>query len=277
MKPALAALLLAAAPAALAAPPAKHLLVVCSPGSPGTTAEAQPTMDAFAAALSARAGVPVAAVYDETEEAGVSRLRAKDADLALVSLPFFLKHERDLALHARLQAVQKGRPELERWTLVAKKGRVTGPAALDGYTIPSNAGFAPAFVRGPALGGFGPLPATARVTSSTAVLSSLRRAAAGEKVAVLLDGAQEAALPTLPFAAELEAVARSAPLPSGLVVTVGNRLPARSWSALEGALRGLPSDPSGAAALDAIQTTRFAPLDEKALAAARRAFAEAAR
>ncbi|OFX19732.1 MAG: hypothetical protein A2V77_15060 [Anaeromyxobacter sp. RBG_16_69_14] len=265
---------------ALAAAPGRHLLVVCSPGSPGTTAEAQPTMDAFAAALAARAGLPASAlgaVYDEAEDSGVARLRAKDAAVALVSLPFYLKHEHDLALRARLQAVPKGRGEMERWALVAKKGRVANAASLDGFTIASIAGFVPAFVRGPALGSWGPVPASVRIVPSGAVLSALRRAASGEPMAVLLDGAQEAALASLPFASELEVVTRSPPLPAGVVAAVNSRLPPKSWRTIEVALETLPSDASGTAALDAIQITRFASLDEKALAGARKAYAEAAR
>ncbi len=273
------ALVLASSPA-LAAAPARHVLVVCSPGSPGTTAEAQPTMDAFAAALAGKAGLPAGsfgAVYHEAEDAAVARLRSPDAGLALVSLPFYLKHERDLALRAALQAVAKGRPEEERWALVARKGAVTSPAGLEGFTLVSIAGFAPGFVRGPALGGWGPLPASVRILQSSAVLSSLRRAAAGEKVAVLLDGTQEAALRDLPFASQLAVLARSAPLPSGIVASVDAHLPRKTASALESALRGLSSDTSGAAVLDTMRTDRFIPVDEKALVAARKAYAEAAR
>jgi len=281
MKVAALVALALAAPAALAAPPTeRHLLVVCAPGSPGTTAEAQPTMDAFAAALAARAGLPataLGAIYDEAEASGVARLRAKDAALALVSLPFYLKHEHELALRARLQAVPKGRPAAERWALVAAKGRVPSPSALEGFTVASTAGFAPAFVRGPVLGSWGRLPASARIVQSGAVLSALRRAAAGEKVAVLLDGAQEAALASLPFASQLEVVTRSPPLPGGVIAVVEARLPPRSWSAVETALQALPSDPAGAAALDAIQMTRFTALDEQALSRARKAYAEATR
>jgi hypothetical protein len=274
------AMLAFAAPAALASPPERSLLVVCAPGSPGTTAEAQPTMDAFAAALAAKAGLSattLGAVYEEEEASGVARLRAKDAALALVSLPFYLKHERELALRARLQAVPKGRAEADRWALVARKGRVTSPAALAGFTIASTAGFAPAFVRGPALGSWGLVPAGVRVVQSGAVLSALRRAAAGEPVAVLLDGAQEAALASLPFASELEVVTRSQPLPSGVVAVVDARLAPRSRLALEAALQGLPSEATGAAALDAIQMARFTALDEPALARARKAYEEASR
>jgi hypothetical protein len=262
---------------ALAAAPSRPVIVFCSPGSPGTTAEAQPTMDTFAAAVTTGASVPesLAAVYADTEQAGVERLRAPDAALAIVSLPFFLKHERELSLRARLQPVAKGRDALERWSLVAKKGRVSSVASLEGYTIVSTAGFAPAFVRGPAVGDWGPIPASIRVAQSGAVLSALRRAAAGEKVAVLLDGSQAAALGGLPFAGELEVVARSAPLPAGIVAEVGNRLPPKAASTLGSALRSLPSDAAGAAALEAVQTARFAPLDEKALASARLAYASA--
>jgi hypothetical protein len=69
----------------------------------------------------------------------------------------------------------------------------------------------------------------------------------------------------------------SPPLPRGVVAAVNARLPAKSWLALERALVSLPSDPSGAAALDAIQMARFAPLDESSLARARAAYADASR
>ena len=253
-------------------------IVVCAPGSPGTTEEAQGAMDAFAAAVAGRAGLPVAALgatYAATEDAGVARLRAKDAAVAMVSLPFFLKHEKDLALRPELEPVQQGAAATERWSLVARKGRVASAAALDGFTILSSAGFAPAFVRGPALGAFGKLPRSVKIVQSAAVLSGLRRAAAGEPVAILLDGAQAAALPTLPFAADLEVVARSPELPSGVIATVDRRLAPARWTKIAAALRDLPSAPAGAEALAGIRMARFVPLDAKALAAARSAYAEA--
>jgi hypothetical protein len=237
-------------------------------------------MDAFAAAVAAKAGLPAGALgatYAASEDAGVARLRSPDAGVALVSLPFFLKHEKALALRARLQPVLQGSTGTERWSLVARRGRVSGPRALEGFTIVSSAGFAPGFVKGPALAAWGPLPEGVRVVQSSAVLSALRRAAAGEPVAVLLDAAGAAALPSLPLAAELEVVARSAPLPAGVVAVVGGRVAAPRWRSLEAALGGLAEDPAGTAALAGIRMARFAPLDEGALAAARKAYAEAAR
>jgi ABC transporter, phosphonate, periplasmic substrate-binding protein len=254
--------------------------VAVAPGYPGTTLEAQPSMDRFAAALAGQAGwAPgsITAVYVEKDGPGVERLRRPDAALGMVSLPFFLREAAALQLEARLAASQKGTGPLETWALVARKGRVTGPSSLDGWQVASIAGYAPAFVTGTAVATWGRMPATVKVVQTSQVLSALRKAAQGENLAVLLDGAQAAALPTLPFAADLEVVARSEPLPTGIVVTVGKRLPAEAWRSLERALRALPEKPDGAAALEAIRLQGFGPLDGPALAAARKAYAAAAR
>jgi hypothetical protein len=270
--------LLAALALALAGDPVAFVAV--APGYPGTTTEAQASMDAFAAALAAQAGLPqgsVAAAYFEKDRPGAERLQKPDAALGMVSLPFLLKEGEALHLEPRLGAAQKGTGATEVWALVAKKGRVTSPASLDGWQVISIAGYAPAFVTGTALAGWGWMPSSVKVVQSSQVLSSLRKAVAGEKVAVLLDGAQAAALPTLPFAAELEVVARSAPLPTGVVVTVAKRLTPDRWKALEKGLLQLGDRPEGAAAMEAIRLQGFVPLDQAPLAAARKAYAAAAK
>ena len=135
-------------------------------------------------------------------------------------------------------------------------------------TVISIAGYAPGFVRG-VLGAAWRLPESTKVTESAQVLSALRRVVKGEDVAVLLDGAQGNALPTLPFAAELDVLARSDPLPAALVTTVGGRPGAPRWATLEKALLALPGDPAGAAALEGIRMVRFTPADAAALQAVR--------
>jgi hypothetical protein len=248
-------------------------LVACAPGYPGSTAEAQPHMDALADALAKASGWPpgkLSAVYLEKEAAGVARLGERDAALALVPLPFLLEHGAALRLEPRLQVVMKGGEAAESWSLVAKKGRVTGPAALSGFTVISIAGYAPGFVRG-ALGAWGRIPESAKVFASAAVLSALRKAAAGEDVAVLLDAAQAAALPTLPFAAELEVVAKGPAFPASFLCTVASRVPAKEWKALAAGFAALPADPQGAAALESLRIERFPALDAAGLAAARKA------
>lgn len=270
-----AAGLAATAPAAARdpSPAAPVLLVVCAPGYPGTTAEAQPAMDALADAAAGAAGWPagsVAAVYLPGEREGSERLRQGGAAAALVPLPFLLAHAAALRLEPRLQVEMQGAGSEERWALAVRKGAAPDAAALAGFTVQSIAGYAPEFVRG-AVAGWGRLPPTAKVVESAQVLSGLRQAASGAPVAVLLDGAQAAALPSLPFAADLEIVARSAPLPTAFVARVGGRLPDARWKALEAALLRLGEDPPGAEALRGIRVVRFVRAGPKALASARRA------
>ena len=279
---ALAFFLGGALPAAVAAAPLASeatALVVCAPGYPGSTAEAESVMGAFAEAVAAAAGLPrgtISAEYHETEAGGLERLARPDAGLLFAPLPFFLAHEGDLRLVARAQAVMQGGEASEVYSLVAGKGKASGPASLVGWEIQGAVGYAPRFVRGPVLGGWGELPATTKLVFSGAVLSGLRRAAAGEKVAVLLDRAQAAGLASLPYAGDLEVVTRSPPLPAFVVATVGGRVaPARARQLVD-ALLALGSRPDGAAALASLRLSRFVPLDDAGLKKARAAYAAVA-
>jgi hypothetical protein len=250
-------------------------LVVCAPGYPGSTAEAQPAMDALATAMAAAAGWQsgeLTAVYHETEQAGLARLAAPDAALALVPLPFWLQHREALGLLPHLQAVQQGGEAAEPWSLVVPAGAVSVPADLVGYEIVSLAGYVPRFVRGPALGSWGELPSGLTITFSPAVLTGLRKASGGAKVAVLLDGAQSAALATLPYAGKLKVVARSSPLPVSVLCSVGKRMPALRLAALIKGTTTLAARPDGATALAGVRMVRFVTADRQALAAVRAAF-----
>jgi len=263
-------LLILTVPWLISAAPAEPVsLVACAPGYPGTTAEAQRSMDSLASVLAQTAHWPsdsVSAVYFPGEADGLARLDKPDAGMALVPLPFFLAHRDPLGLKARLGVQTVAGGLTEQWTLVAKKGRVKSPADLGTMTVSSMAGYAPSFVRG-ALGTWGRMPETTKIVASNQVLSVLRKAATGPDMAVLLDGSQAASLESLPFAKDLEVVARSAPMPTALVATVGTRLSEKRWADMEKALLAMSSDSKGVTALGAIRMVRFAPLDQGALAA----------
>src|SRR5258705_13739026 len=111
---------------------------------------------------------------------------------------------------------------LERWTLVTGKEH---PPAMDGYKVQSNAGYSKRFVRAVAP----KLPKTVEIEPLTAVLSALRKAADGEKVAVLLDGAQSKAMKDLPFAGPLAVLGTSAPMPVAVGGSVSKRLDEDGW------------------------------------------------
>jgi len=263
------------APSDVAAQVGAMTLVVCAPGYPGSTAEAQSAMDGFAAAIAAGAGWKpgeLRAIYFEAEQPGVARFAAPDAALALTALPFWLKHRAALRLTPHLQAVEEGGAAAEAWTLVAPAGAVAAPSSLSGFELVTIAGYAPRFVRGPALGPWGDLPADVRIVSSNNVLSAMRRASQGNKVAVMLDRASAAAVPSLPFAAKLQVVTTSAPLPVAVLSVVGDRVPASKLKALLKGLTSLETTPAGKQTLAGVRLARFVPADQAALARAREMF-----
>ncbi len=260
---------------AASSPAAGFTIVVCAPGYPGSTAEAQSAMEGFAAAAAAAAGwdrEDLAAEYFETEEGGVTRLAAADAGFALVTLPFFLEYRERLGLEAEMLAVPTGRRAAEPWFLAAGKDKVHGPEGLDGWQLVSLAGHSERFVRGPALGGWGDLPSNLSITFSGAVLSSLRKAARGEKIVVLLDAEQAEAVDRLPFAGDLEIVHTSPPLPVSVVCSIGDRVGSEKKSELLRALGGLAVRPDAAEALAGVRLERFEPADTEALKRAEAAF-----
>ncbi|HEU5180375.1 MAG TPA: hypothetical protein VFW45_06270 [Candidatus Polarisedimenticolia bacterium] len=254
----------------LSAGPARITLVVCSPGSPGDTAQAQPTMDQLAGALAQTAGWPadsLAAVYFETSAGGGQRLEQGDAPAALVSLPFYYEYARALSLVPALEAVpESGAGAVYR--LVARSGALKSPATLADWEIVGGIGFSPDFVRREVLAGWGPIPDSARISFSARPLSALRRAASGEKIAVLLDPEQSAALPSLPFSSDLETVATSREFPGGIFCLVKGRLPEARAASLVDALRKLGSSETGKAALQAIRIREFRAIDLKRIPAA---------
>lgn len=260
-----------------AVPSGPRALVFCAPGYPGTTEEAQSRMDDLAGALEELAGWPagtLSASYFPQEKAGLARFAQPDVAFALVPLPFFLSHEAELQLTARLAVVQQGLEGTQAWTLVAKKGAVKQTVDLEGWALFSTAGYAPDFVTRVALRGFGPLPASVKVTGGGQVLSSLRKAATGkEKLAVLLDAEQAKALATLPFAADLEVVHVGPKVPVAVVATLGERLDASQWKAAAGAFSKLAGVARGKAALEGVRLTGFVPLDDAAFSAAKKAWA----
>lgn len=238
---------------------AASLLVFCAPGYPGAQGDAQPLVDDFATATTQAAGLPagsLTAVYDADEKSDLARLARSDAVLAFVPWPFYVQHGAELHLTPLLQADVQPMGTTQRWTLVARSGHAPAPAGLAGMTLISTAAYAPAFVRA-AVSPAAPLPADTTLSASGQVLSGLRRAANGEPVALLLDQEQTQALSGLPFAAQLQTLTTSKPVPVALIAIVGNRLPAPKAKAIKEALLKLASSPDGAAMLGRLRLKGF--------------------
>jgi hypothetical protein len=236
-------------------------LVFCAPGYPGAAGDAQPLVDRFASAAATAAGWPagsLAAVYDPTEDGGLAKLGGSEAVLAFIPFPFFVEHAAQLHLTPLVQADMADIGPQQRWSLVAKSGRVTDAQSMAGFTILSVAGYAPGFVRHSALAGWA-LPADVKIEATGQVLSALRRVAAGESVAVLLDQTAAAALPTLPFAADLKVVTQSPELPVAVVAVVAGRVTAARAHSLQTALLAMGRGSGGADSLAPLRLRGFVP------------------
>src|ERR1700691_5444601 len=236
-------------------------LVFCAPGYPGAAGDAQPMVDKFATAAVAASGWPagsLAAVYDPTEEGGIAKLNSADAVLAFVPYPFFVEHAAQLHLTPLVQADVVDVGPQQRWTLVAKNGRITGPASMAGFTILGTAGYAPDFVRRSALQGWA-LPTDVKIEATGQILSALRKVAPGEPVAALLDQTQAMALASLPFAADIKTVVQSAQLPVALIVVVDSRVASARARALQAALLKMGQGSAGGDALGALHLRGFVP------------------
>jgi len=260
--------LLICAPLASAEPLA---MVACAPGFPGSTEDAQPHMDDFVAAAAPAAGWSkgsLTAVYTNVEEEGVRLLGEGGGALALVPLPFWLKHAETLGLRPVAQ-VEHETGAAQIWSLAAVKGKVSSPASLEGWEVAALTGYAPRFVTGPVLGAWGGLPDGAKIVFTSRILGALRRAAQGEKVAAIVDEQQAEAIPVLPFGAELEVVHRSEPLPAHLLCVVGERVDESRTEALVKGLMSLHETEDGATVLGSMQLVRFLEVDAEGLEKAR--------
>jgi hypothetical protein len=252
-------------------------LMAWAPGYPGTTEQAQPSMDEFAQGVAAAAGwapEEFLAVYYPKVADGRERLAAGAAAVVMVPLPVYLEFGKSLDLRPLLRVVQEGGGE-ETWSLVAHKGALNNASDLSGWSLEGVAGFSPRFVTR-VLANWGTLPADVEIGFNARVLSVLRKAAAGEQVAALLDRAQAEALERLPFAADLEVVAVSAPMISSLVCAVGDRLPEDRERTLIQALQQLDGSTHGDELLATIRIVRFEALGEGALAGVHRLWGDAA-
>jgi len=244
---------------------AESRLLVCAPGYPGSTAEAQPAMDAFAGAISAAGGPELSISYFQREEEALEALESPDVHFVMTTLPFFLAHRETFGLEAMAQALAAGRKAEQQWSLVAGRGRISKAADLQGWTIFSPAGYSEDFVRAMAFDGWGRVPDGLKIVFSTRILSILRKAAGEEKIAVLLDGQQAASLERLPFAKDLEIVRLGPSVPVSLVCAVGQRPPAAERRKLSRALLALGSRAAAAEAMAGIRMEQFIPLRKEEL------------
>ena len=197
-------------------------IVICHPGSPGTTKQAEKTMSAFAGHLQEIADLPegsVSCVFFPEAEPALEFIRKEKPKVGIFSLSFYLRYREDLHLSPVLQVVRQDKGT-QTFHLLVKKDRYPDLESLEGKRLVSNHIFDPAFLDRVVLGGKREDFVQAEETRKP--LRVIRKVARGEEDSILVDGKQWETLRKMAGLGDrLVEVHRSRELPTEPVVTIG--------------------------------------------------------
>lgn len=255
--------------AAQAAPKAGAVaLAIVNPGGPDAGAEGDKLARELAAHLGDAAGldgVELEAAYFTTNEAAAAYVRKHKDGFVLGGLGFFLSQRKSLKLVPLARLAGKS-GDREEFAVVVRKGRYASLDSLRGKTLTGSVLADDArYVDRFALGGKLATKDFVR-TPTTRPLSALRKLAAGEGDAVLLNRAQHEALATTPLAAQLDVIFRSGRVPTvGLMMAATPRTRALRERIVH-AVTKLCDTPKGAPVCQTYGITGFQPMGEDALA-----------
>ncbi len=241
-----------AMPATASATDVKFLL--CFPGGPGSTADAQPVVDAFLKALAGQAGWGSAS---GTYTNDLAQCQSGAGGAGVVVLPLDLYLQQHTAWRLTPVATLTNKETASRYHVVTKKG--TTLDALKGKPVSTAIPASDAFLSRVGFDGKLDVSKDIALSRVRTALKALKDLDKGVVSAVLLDDVQQKALAGLPFAASLETVLSGAALPGAIVASVG------AVQGLGPALTGLCS--KATKVCDDMRITGFQPIDAAALAA----------
>lgn len=231
--------------------------VVIQPGQPGTSEEAQPTMDALGSYIQKKmgGGTPMGRYFNELLPA-LDHLRESSPRWGIVSMSFYLIHGRRLVLQP-LASSRPGGYAKDMWRLAVPKDGPDDWRQVKGVvsgTMLHEADAAACLL-------FAAKPAGLSFTLSGTLqpLMALRQVTKGKAAGVVLDRAQFESLKAMDLAQTIKVVHQSKELPFSPVVWFG-RSDARQKS-LAGVFQNMKRDPEGQALLKQLQTDGFGPPD----------------
>ncbi len=232
--------------------------VIIQPGQPGTSEEAQPTMDALAAYVRKHlgGGIGVKGMYFNELEPALEHLRTAAPKWGIVSLTFFVTHGRQLGLKP-LASSRPGGYDKDRWLLaVAASGpdewrRVTG--TVSGTMLQDRGTAACLLFQTEAMS----LPF--ELSGTVQPLMALRQVLKGRASGVVLDRVQYEAFRMTPSAESIKVIHQSPDLPFSPVVWIGEPDPRQK--SLAGVFLNMKKNPEGQTLLKQLQTDGFGPAD----------------
>lgn len=240
---------------------AQKLFVICYPGGSVKARDAEPAARQMLRALERMGGWPEGSFDSRftTDAKECERLLAGRPPFAIVSLGEYLAHP---GLVPLVQPEIQGRTT-DTWRVLVRKGTFRSLDDLKGKTLGGATVDQTTFVdrlifQGKArVADFVPRP-------SVQPLRALRSLAEGALDAVLLNDQQFRALGGLPFAADLEVVFTSAPLPLVGIVADGQKTTSQERQKLSGSLKGFCRDPQGRPFCEVFGIDAFVPVGASA-------------
>ena len=203
-----------------------HVLLCC-PGGPGSTADAQPIVDRFLTKLSALAG------WDSAKGSYYNNMKACEGEMkaspsvVMVPLDIYLKER--AAWKLQPAAVLTNKETSGSYHLVANKG--TTLASLAGKTVATALKTDPQFLSRVAFDGKVDV-AGFTLSSTRSAFKAIKNVVKGKADAVILDDVQYNSLKGEKWAEGLEAVVSGPSLPGAIVAGVGST-PAKLAASLE--------------------------------------------
>lgn len=244
-------------------------LAIVNPGGPEAGTEGDKLARELAAHLASAAGlegVELVAAYFTTNDAAAAYVKQHKDAFVLGGLGFFLSQRKALKL-IPLARLTGASGSSEEFAVVVRKGRYGSLDALRGKSLAGSVLADDArYVDRFAFGGKLAAKAWFVCTPTARPLSALRKVAAGEGDAVLLNRAQHEALAATPLGAQLEVIHRSGPLPTvGLMMAATPRTQAARERIVQAVTKLCGTD-KGAPVCRTYGITGFEPLGEKDLA-----------
>lgn len=232
--------------------------VIIQPGQPGTSEEAQPTLDALGAYVQKRlgGGSSIKGRYFNELKPALEYLQASPPRWGIVSLSFYVSHGRRFAMKA-LASSRPGGYDKDIWRLAVStsspedwrqlKGLVSGSMLFESDTAAcllfgSKAASLPFSLNG-----------------TLQPLMALRQMLKGKASGVVLDRVQYEALKQSSSADSMKIIHQSKELPFSPVVWLGE--PEARQKQLAGVFQEMKKSPEGQALLKQLQTDGFGPAD----------------
>ncbi len=230
-------------------------VLLCFPGGPGSTADAQPIVDRFLAKVSTLAGWSGAAgAYHNHLGKCATQFAADKPSVVIVPLHLYLAKR--AAWNLSPVSTLQNKETSGQYHLVAKKGATLD--SLKGQKLVTGLKADPAFFSKVAFAGKVDFASHFEFSPQRSALRAIKNVAKGKAAAVLLDDVQQRSLEGLPMAKELATLISGEKLPGAIVATVG-----AMDGKLHGALAGVCK--SDAALCKEMRITGFSTVDAKQL------------